>query len=369
MISVYSRAALGQQLELGGALGHDLARSLVQPVEACIEAGISAGGVAREREMTVEPRRDALGLAVQTEEQQLSRGLCQMEQREDVEAHARLVGRVHRSEEHRLTHGALFANRRDDLHRVLETRGASSAENVRPELDDAAKQVEIPALGVLGRGEEDSLVGAKPIAELCLLMCELRETSQQQRAIQRGRPFVRLERERGGQDESSIGAGFNVRRALGLLFAGQDGGGRRGAVEIEPLRRRDDVRPGQRHHEVGGRLRFGRRVTTAQPRENPHPVLNGGRTVLGSDDLDRPMAIQGFERTLSGHDALATVGQGGTASPSHPSLTGLRTISNNSRLSEPTQVTTTVAVAPGTRSPTTPRASSHLHVVAGGRMR
>src|SRR5512143_3311997 len=127
MISVCSSAALGQQLELGGPLGHDLAGRLVQPVEAGVESRITAGGIAGEREVAVEPRFDALGLTVQSEEEQLGGCLGQMEEREDVEAHARFVGGVDGAEERRLADWAFLANRGDNLHGVLETGRTGAA--------------------------------------------------------------------------------------------------------------------------------------------------------------------------------------------------------------------------------------------------
>src|SRR5690349_20084006 len=103
MSSVYSRAGFGQQRELSSSLGDDLSRGLIQPVEAGVEAGVAAGGISRECEMAVESCVDALGLSVQSKEQQLGRGLGEMEQREHVEAHASLIDRVDGAEERGLT--------------------------------------------------------------------------------------------------------------------------------------------------------------------------------------------------------------------------------------------------------------------------
>ena len=78
MIRLYSSPAFGQQLELGGALGHDAPRGLVEPVEARVEPGIATGGVAGQREMAVEPRVDPLGLSMQAKQQELGRGFGEM---------------------------------------------------------------------------------------------------------------------------------------------------------------------------------------------------------------------------------------------------------------------------------------------------
>src|SRR5262245_49219342 len=92
--SEYSTTGFGQELELRGALRDDAARRLVQPVEAGVQPRITAGGVARQGEMAVEPSLHALGLPVQPEEQQLRRGFGEMKEREQEEPHPRFVGDV-----------------------------------------------------------------------------------------------------------------------------------------------------------------------------------------------------------------------------------------------------------------------------------
>ena len=176
-----------------GALRDDASRSLVQPIEACIEARIAAGGVARQREVAVQPRVDALRLAVQAEEQQLRRRLGEMEQREEEEAHSRLVGGVDGREKRGLANGPLFANRRDDLHRVLQPRRSGAAQHVDPQLDDAPQKHEIPSRFVFGRREEQIVVGAKPVAKLGLLVAEHSETGEEQGAVERGDALVGLD--------------------------------------------------------------------------------------------------------------------------------------------------------------------------------
>src|SRR5947209_3786126 len=116
-----SAARLGEQLELRRSLLDDTSRRFEQPVEARVEARISARRVTREGEVTVEPCVDALRFTMEAKEQQLGRGFGEMKEREHEEAHSRLVGRVDGLEERGLAQWALFTDRRDELHRVFET--------------------------------------------------------------------------------------------------------------------------------------------------------------------------------------------------------------------------------------------------------
>src|SRR6185437_6574701 len=155
----------GEQLELRGALCDDAARRLVQPVEARIEPRVTAGRVARETEMAVQPSLDAFRLAVQPKEQQLGRRFGEMKEREQEEAHTRVVARVDGGEERWFAQRTLLADRCDDLHRMLEAGWARASKELKPQLGDPSQERQIPARRILARGEEQLVVDAQPVSE------------------------------------------------------------------------------------------------------------------------------------------------------------------------------------------------------------
>ena len=134
------------------------------------------------------------------------------------------------------------------------------------------------------------------MAKLRLLVAELGESGQEQGAVEGGDLLVRLDGERRREDERAIGADLDVRRALSLLFGGEQGAGRSGALEVEPFTGRDDVRAGQWHDELGQRRLSRRSLAGAEPREHAHCELDRRRPVLGRDDLHGPMAVERLER-------------------------------------------------------------------------
>ena len=298
MIRMFAQCAgFGQQLELGRSERDDSSRRLVQPIEARVQPRISAGGVAGQREVAVQPRLDALGLAVHAEEQQLGRGLGQMKQREEkkrirVCSAASTVAKIAAS---RI--GPLLADRRDDLHRVLEARRTGAAQHVRPHFDDASQQRQVPARRVLGAREEQRFVGASTIGGT---RSACSRAGRGRRATAFGTARRRVRRDRPG----SAAVSTNARSApasmwaarCASLFGGQPRRRRRGSLEIEPFAGGDRVRAGEGNDEIRQRLGRRWRLAVAQPRQHAHGVAKGGRAVLRRDNLDRPMAIQVLER-------------------------------------------------------------------------
>ena len=134
------------------------------------------------------------------------------------------------------------------------------------------------------------LVCAKPAAEFDLLVAHLSEPRQQQRAIQRCRVLVRFDGQRRGEREGAVGADLDVRGALKFLIGRQLRGGRRGALEVEPLARRDDVRAGERYDELGNCGVDGRGLSARESRERSHRILDRARAVLGRHDLHQGSA-------------------------------------------------------------------------------
>src|SRR4029079_808226 len=124
--------------------------------------------------------------AVNPKKQQLGGCLGQVKEGKEKEAKSILLERVGGGDDHVVARGSLLPDRRDDLHRVLESGRTRAAQDVRPQLDDAAQQDEIPARVILGAREEERFVRLEPLAELGLLVSELRESGEQQRSIQHG---------------------------------------------------------------------------------------------------------------------------------------------------------------------------------------
>lgn len=331
-----SATSFREQFELGRALRDYVARRLVQPIEARIEARVSTGRIARESEVSVQAGLDALGLTVQPKQQELGSRFGEMKEREEKEAHARLVAGVDGCEEGVLANGPLLADRCDDLHRVLEARWAGAAKELEPELDDAPQEDEVPARGVFACGEEQVVVHPEPVSELGLLVSKQREAGQEKRAVEGSDALEGLDRQRGSENERTVGAGLDVSRPLRLLLGGQQNRRRGRALEVEPFTRRDDVRAGERHHEVRRTLAFGQWIAGTETRQYPHSILNGGGAILGGDDFDRPMSVKRLERVRSSHGDKAMKGDGGSFDlPSHTALTGIYRFSNKLQLNPP----------------------------------
>ena len=91
--------------------------------------------------------------------------------------------------------------------------------------------------------------------------------------------FIRFDRQGRRENEGAIGADLDVRRALVFLLQRENCRGGRGALEIQPLARRDDVGAGEGNDE----LRRGRRagsVTAAIPR--PIAIITLRRSISGT---------------------------------------------------------------------------------------
>src|SRR4029079_11181506 len=181
--------------------------------------------------------------AVNPKKQQLGGCLGQVKEGKEKEAKSILLERVGGGDDHVVARGSLLPNRRDDLHRVLESGRTRAAQDVRPQLDDAAQQDEIPTRVILSARKQQRLIRFEPLAKLGLLVSELRESGEQQRAIQHGDSLGGggIDRQRGSEDEGAIRAGLDVSGALRPLCEGENPCRRRATSEIEPLARRDSI--------------------------------------------------------------------------------------------------------------------------------
>src|SRR4051812_16338333 len=174
----------GHELELRRAGLDDESGRLVEPVAGSVETRIAGSSLTGEEHPPIQLVRDAVGLSMETEEQQIGRRFSEMEEAEEMETQPRLFLLRDFSDEGGFTVRPLFPDRGDDFHGAAESRRPVASQDVGPELDDAAQEYGIPTLVRADRGENRSAEDQQPLLEVAGSISDASEGGQHERAVE-----------------------------------------------------------------------------------------------------------------------------------------------------------------------------------------
>src|SRR4051812_17316473 len=174
----------GHELELRRAGLDDESGRLVEPVAGSVETGIAGSALAGEQHPPIQLVRDSVGLSMQTEEQQIGRRFSEMEEAEEMESQPRLFLLRDFGDESGFTVRPLFPDRGDDFHGASESGRAVPAEDMGPELDDAAEEYGIPTLVRSDRWEDRATEDQQPLLEVAGSISDASERGQHERPVE-----------------------------------------------------------------------------------------------------------------------------------------------------------------------------------------
>src|ERR1051325_4910130 len=176
-----SRPGIREEIELRRAPRDNASRRFIQPVERRVNAGVARSGFAGQGEREIQPLTYVAGLTVQPEEQKLRRSIRDMVQRKEEKAQRHVLGLVETLERLALAIGSHLADRRDELHRVVEAGRTGAVQDFRPELDHAPqiRRRPIAVAGARGVVEQLGAMQRKPAAEFRVAAAYRRERRKQ----------------------------------------------------------------------------------------------------------------------------------------------------------------------------------------------
>ena len=294
------RSLRTMQLELRRARLDDQARRLEEPVAGRVEPRIAGRALARKKQAPVQLVRDALRFPVQPEEQEVGRGLGEMEQREQVQLEPRLF--ILRNVATSFASRSARSSRMEAMISMAPRRPEGPLPRRTCVQSSTTRRSRTKSQRSSGRC--DGKIARPNSSSHCSNSFDLPPTRasavSMQGSVEHGRVLVGagLDGERGHEQEGLAGRGLEMHAPDGVLPLGEQ-------------RRSGSRRPRSRasHDRRERRRSRAEREAAAFPRLGSHRlgdamhggdgVTNGRRPVLRVHDSNGPVIVDRVERGVS----------------------------------------------------------------------